>query len=222
LGSSKEKIEIKEITRGMVVLSPTSFRAILEVSPINFSLKDEEEKKAIIATFEGFLNSLLFEVQILVLTRSVDVEHYARQIEEYAHKEENAILKRQALAHVDFVRGLVAQNNLLQKKIYLVVPYDEGGGTPFSRKGKGGKGESWEDQLNRARMQLNQRVATIRTQLATIGLRARELETHELAELFYVIYNPRRAEIQRLTKDEFKGYSAYAITSTRWTERRPR
>ena len=50
--------------------------AILEVTPINFSIKTDEEKEAIIKGFQKFLNSLDFPIQILITTIPLNIENY--------------------------------------------------------------------------------------------------------------------------------------------------
>ncbi|MEM3401635.1 MAG: hypothetical protein QXH08_00190 [Candidatus Hadarchaeales archaeon] len=233
-GSTVDRISIREITRGMLIISPYNFRAILEVYPMNFGLKDGTEREGIISMFENFLNSLAFDVQILVVSRAIDVDDYVKNIEEYAAKEKNETLKEHALLHANFVRRLVKEKNLLQKKIYIVIPYDDysdyrSGKESFSSRllralglklgpetyetteKKSDAFSAWEERLDRARLQLNQRVSSVRNQLAAVGISTKELSTYEIAELLYYLYNPYRAEVQKLTEEEFRRHSSLAI-----------
>ncbi len=52
--------------------------AILKVESINYSIKPEEERKAIIYAFQKFLNSLDFPIQIIMNTGVLDLNAYLK------------------------------------------------------------------------------------------------------------------------------------------------
>src|SRR5258708_27477985 len=62
--------------------SPTrrSYRAVLQVSPINLSLKAEDEQEAIIERFAALIKSLSFPLQILVRNRRQDLMPYIQRL----------------------------------------------------------------------------------------------------------------------------------------------
>ncbi len=57
-----------------------SYRAVLEVSPINLSLKAEDEQEAVIERFGALIKSLSFPVQILVRNQRLDLSPYIRRL----------------------------------------------------------------------------------------------------------------------------------------------
>ena len=57
-----------------------SYRAVLEVSPINLSLKAEDEQEAIIERFGALIRSLSFPVQILVRNQRLDLTPYIQHL----------------------------------------------------------------------------------------------------------------------------------------------
>ena len=73
---SRRQIQIKEVKDGIILLSNNQYRAVLETSSINFELKSEAEQDVIIDSFQNFLNSLSFPVQILVRVREIDADQY--------------------------------------------------------------------------------------------------------------------------------------------------
>jgi hypothetical protein len=78
----RDMVYLRETKGDMLCLyapaSPTkrSYRAVLEVSPINFSLKAEEEQEAIIERFAALIRSLSFPLQILVRNQRLDLAPY--------------------------------------------------------------------------------------------------------------------------------------------------
>ena len=82
----RDMVYLRETKGDMLCLyapgSPTkrSYRAVLEVSPINFSLKAEEEQEAIIERFAGLIRSLSFPLQILVRNQRLDLAPYIHRL----------------------------------------------------------------------------------------------------------------------------------------------
>lgn len=64
------------------MLPNNEYRAILQVSSLNFELRSEEEQDAIIETYESFLNSVGSNLQILVRTREIDMDKYLDDLNE--------------------------------------------------------------------------------------------------------------------------------------------
>ncbi|MGH7238597.1 MAG: TraC family protein, partial [Candidatus Saccharimonadales bacterium] len=64
--SSRRQINIKAIDDDILTLPNGRFRAVLEVSSVNFELKSEAEQDTLVETYQSFLNSLPCALQILV------------------------------------------------------------------------------------------------------------------------------------------------------------
>lgn len=56
--SSRNQIALKGVRDGILMLPNNEYRAILQVSSLNFELRSEYEQDAIIETYESFLNSV--------------------------------------------------------------------------------------------------------------------------------------------------------------------
>src|SRR5579859_1251263 len=57
-----------------------SYRAVLEVSPINLALKAEEEQEAIIARYQTLIKALTYSLQILVRNTRLDLTPYIQRL----------------------------------------------------------------------------------------------------------------------------------------------
>ena len=79
--ATQEFVPIKEVQDGIVILKDGSMRAIVLASSLNFSLKSDDERNAIIMQFQDFLNSLDFAVQISVQSRRLDIRPYIALLE---------------------------------------------------------------------------------------------------------------------------------------------
>lgn len=195
--STKYFVVLESIKDGMIVLKGGIVRAVLAVSSVNFALKSQEEQDAIIYRFQQLLNALDFSLQIVIHSRKLNIDPYLGQIKERERLQENEFLRVQISEYHDFVQSLVEHSNIMTKSFYVVVPFSAGEET---RK-KGVKSifhkkmlSFSEERLAQLKTQLWQRVEFIAVNLHAMGMRAVPLNTQELIELFYRLYNPERKE----------------------------
>jgi len=73
--ATQEFVPIQDVRDGIVILKDGTMRAIVLASSLNFSLKSDDERNAIVSQFQDFLNSLDFTVQIAIQSRRLDIGH---------------------------------------------------------------------------------------------------------------------------------------------------
>ena len=177
------------------------------VSGINFELKSEEEKNITLATYQNFLNSLDFSLQILIHSRKLNIKGYLAKLNDKKEEENNELIKEQISEYVQFVKSFVDANEIMSKTFFVIVPYDSislgsstnklFSGIPFlggSKKSQREEDKSIEEKV----IQLDQRTEQVISGLGTIGLRAVPLNDEELIELFFNLYNPKPIEQEEL------------------------
>lgn len=192
-------VNIREIRDGVVSLKKGGLRRILIVSGVNFDLKSEAEQTLILNSFQNFLNTLDFSVQLFVHSRKVNVDAYLEAMRSRMNEEENQLLKIQIEEYVEFIRTFVEENAIISKSFFTVIPYEsaavvEGAKGILGLFGKKPKGEVKEQAPREALEQLEHRVNQVIDGLEQIGLRAAPLGDGELVELFYNLYNPQLVE----------------------------
>lgn len=203
---TQDLIPIQEIRDGVVILKDSTMRLVLLVSSINFALKSEDEQNAIIFAYQEFLNSLDFPVQIVVSSRKMDITPYLEQVKALQEKQMSELLRLQMDEYINFVGELVRGSNIMTKTFLVVVPFSvtqsrkEG---LMSRVLKGAKGVAGgrkisDTEFEHTRGQLVQRANQVATGLSGMGLRVVPLNTEELLELYYTMYNPGTSRNQRL------------------------
>ncbi len=72
--STQRYLPFSEVRDNIIIMKDGSARIVLRVEAVNFALKSEPEQDAIIYSFQHFLNSLQFPIQILVRSLKVDIE----------------------------------------------------------------------------------------------------------------------------------------------------
>lgn len=197
--STQDFLEFDQIRDGILIMKNRSLRSILLVSSLNFALKSGEEQDSIIYNFQNFLNSLDFACQVVVQSRRLNMAGYLEKIREIGKLEKNELLKVQISEYEKFIDDIVSQGTIMQKSFYVVVPFSLSE-TKVSTMSQARKkfmktaGAMTEDEFQRAKTQLFQRVEFVALGLRGCGLQAVPLNTLEEIELFWGLHHPKEAE----------------------------
>jgi len=179
--------EIKDIVDEVVLFTGGNACSILEVNATNFALLSADEQNSKIYSYAALLNSLNFSIQILIISKRLDISEYIISLENQIKKTQNEGLAKQIQLYKDFVAELVKVNSILDKKIYIAVPYsslEKGVMGASSAISSGG-----DDFLPQAKAALKSKADTLLSQLARIGLKAKVLEKDEIIRIFHDVYN---------------------------------
>lgn len=182
--SARQQIAIKGVRDGILILPHNEYRAILQVSSLNFELRSEEEQDAIIDIYESFLNSVGSSLQILVRTREIDMDKYLDDLGERLDDEKEEIYRTQLQNYDEFIRSLITTNKILTRHFYIIVPYKPTGKADFDL----------------IREQLNLKLDIVAKGMTRLGMHSDQLTSLEALDLFYSFYSPAQAKIQPLTE----------------------
>src|SRR3990167_5625974 len=117
-------VEVKNIKNGAVFLKKGGLRKVLIVGGVNFDLKSEAEQNLILQSFQNFMNTLDFGIQFFIHSRKINVSEYLEQLKARKEEEPNELLKIQIEDYAEFIRVFVAENPIISKSFFVVVPYD--------------------------------------------------------------------------------------------------
>lgn len=197
--ATQEFVPIREVRDGILVLKDGSMRAIIMSSSVNFALKSPDEQQSIIYQFQNFLNSLDFSVQICIQSRRLDIRPYISILEQREKEQTIDLMKIQTKEYIQFIKAFTESTNIMTKTFFIVIPY-----TPPSinlekkrfsnplaeKKMKTTQKENFEE----ARSQLEQRMSVVQQGIVRCGVRAVQLGTEEVVEVFYKLFNPGSTE----------------------------
>lgn len=158
---------------------------MLQVSAVNFGLLSDREQMAIIGSFAQMLNSLSFSLQIVILSERLNISSYLTILDKAQKAQPNPLLSEMITEYKQFVQSLVKENEVLDKKFYIVIPLF-----------------SLELGLTASKANLEQKIKTVLLprrdqiirQLSRVGLRTAQLSKQQLIEVFYNIYNGQMTE----------------------------
>ncbi len=190
-------LKLSEIRDDTIIMNDGTLRAVLAVSSTNFDLKSQEEQNALIYSYQRFLNSLEFHIQILMQSRKMDIAEYTERLKHIMERQTNELLRMQTSEYIDFINRLVESANVMNKNFYVIIPYEMSvtpakGSNFFSKlfsKNKTQEISSREQSFSDYQKQLEERVGSISSNLSSAGLRVVRLNTDQLIELVYNSYN---------------------------------
>ena len=110
----KKLVEIKKIENN--IIKSHKDIAILQITPLNFSIKTKEEKETIIYGFQKFLNGLDFPIQFVVTTNKLNIDTHLASLEKRATNKD--LFKDFS----DFMKSNIEKNEMRNRHFFLVIP----------------------------------------------------------------------------------------------------
>ncbi len=204
--STQYLMPINEIRNNTIVLKNGALRSLIEVDGINIDLMSSEDQENMLQMWQSFLNNLDFSVQVLIVSRKANIDSYIQNVESKLETIYEEMLQLQVSDYIEFVRDFTSNNKIIDKKYYIIVPYD-----PFILKKTGFVSQIKDmffnifnlnreaftqdtvladNEFQKNYQQLILRQDTIISQLLKMGLSARLVLTNEVIPLVHNIYNP--------------------------------
>lgn len=207
--STQEHLDVYEIRDDLVVLKSGTVCAVLQTTAVNFDLLSEIEQDATIAAFSMLLNSITFPIQIVLRSKKLDITNYIEKVRKLEQKIQDPLMRIQAESYRKFIQDTIKNNEVLAKNFYVVVPSGrtserEPGSGPFDFfiKLMGIHNKRVNVDVNKvvktAGDKLYPKLDHIIKEFNGIGVRAKQLTTQELVELYFDIYNPSTIHGQRI------------------------
>ena len=140
-----------------------------------------------IYAYSELLNSLSFPVQILILSKKIDVSTYLDYLEDKINKQSSDILKKRMIAYREFIKSVIKINTVLEKRFFFIVPF-----SPLEMGVSGANPGSLNKEyvFTRAKTALYPKRDNLLRLITKIGLNGSILQRQELTELYYNLYNP--------------------------------
>lgn len=208
--STQNTLLIAELREGMAIMNDGSFRAVISCQSINFDLMSAREREGVEYSYQAFLNSLYFPIQIFVRSQKVDIGPYLDRLAKLRRNQDNLLLGVLMDDYMNFIDVLSQETNIMDKDFYVVVPYYPAGDVAsFTQNSKSIfsaflKPEQQkmvtidQNTYTKAKEEIGNRVNAVMSGLFQMGVKSFQLNTKQLGELYYNMYNPDTAVRQPL------------------------
>lgn len=206
--STQGTLLFSELRDSMVIMKDGSFRAVVACKSINFDLMAETEREGVEMSYQDFLNSINFSIQILVRSQRIDIRPYIEKLEGLRRNEDNMLLARLMDNYIDFIDELSQEANIMDKSFFVIIPYYSSKEAEhnmnetknffkaLNRNKSTGPVQINRDVYDKATTEMNHRCDAVIQGLYSIGINAVRLNTEALGHLFYSFNNPSEAIYQ--------------------------
>jgi type IV secretory pathway VirB4 component len=92
--------------------------AMLEIQPLNFRIKTEQEKESVITAFQKLLNSFDFPFQFVVTTQHLTIDNYLEALKKRVKD------KKLFKGFQKFILSYIKQHQMRNRRFYIVIPDD--------------------------------------------------------------------------------------------------
>ena len=113
----------KILDNGIIKINNFTFIKIIKVSSINFNLKSEFEKEAILNSYKIFLKTCQFNFQILIQSNKKDLSKNISIINNQLRSENNNISEI-SKKYIKYINELNNKNKSSSKNFYLIIKYE--------------------------------------------------------------------------------------------------
>lgn len=125
----KENISVQEwlpfeqiLDNGIIKLKNNDYIKIIKVMPINFNLKSELEKEAILNSYKLFLKTCNFNFQIVIQSNKEDLSKHISNIQNQLILENNniSVISKK---YIEYIKQLNYEKKSSSKNFYIIVKY---------------------------------------------------------------------------------------------------
>lgn len=123
LESVQDYLPIREIRGGVIETTDGRYIKILEIEPINFTLRSDEEQFNIISTFASWLKISPMRLQFKSITRKADSDRHVAMIRSELEREANAQCRAMGDDYIRLIRD-VGSREALTRRFFLIFEYE--------------------------------------------------------------------------------------------------
>ena len=187
-------IPIKKITHGIIETTDKRYLKIIEIEPINFLLRSNEEQMNVIWDFASWFKVSNIKIQFKSITKKADSERHISLLKKDMRDETNPEAIEMGKAYIKLIRD-VASRDALTRHFYLILEYEPDSNMTRS------------SSFNDIYVQLNTAANTAKAYLSRCGNNIIEPTNEDIAttEILYGFFN------RRTSLDEPFQYRVYRV-----------
>lgn len=106
---------------GIIKLKDERYIKIIKINPINYELKSELEKEAILNSYKIFLKTCDFNIQILIQSKKENLNNHILKLEE--EKIKNSKLKNIYNNYIEYIKKINIENKSSSKNFFIIIDF---------------------------------------------------------------------------------------------------
>ena len=178
----------KILDNGIIKLKNNEFIKIIKINPINFNLKSDLEKEAILNSYKIFLKTCNFNFQILIQSNKEDLSKHINNIQQQLIQENNNISEI-SKKYIKYIKKLNENKKSSSKKYYIIIKYKNN--------------NEINNIENYATQELNDKYFKIKDNLSRCGNKVKDFsEKEEIKNILNSFFNKRICFYNEQNEDE--------------------
>ena len=189
--STQDWIPIEQIFKNGIIKTKSKYIKILKVVPINYNLKSDLEKQAILNSYKLFLKTCNFDIQILIQSSKENLEKNILNVQKNIQKKENKYLKKLSEDYIEYINKINSNKKSSSKNFYLIISK------------KISKEQDFNESFDMIKNDLKEKYFKIKECLARCGNSVYELNSkEETLKIMHSFFNARK-EKKKKNKTKF-------------------
>ena len=124
--TAQSYLPIRDIRNGIVETTDGRYLKILEIEPINFALRSDEEQYNIISSFASWLKISPMRLQCKAITRRADSDKHVALVKQELSQEENPQCRAMGEDYLRLIQQ-VGSREALTRRFFLIFQYEAAG-----------------------------------------------------------------------------------------------
>ena len=170
------------LKNGIIKLKDNTYIKIIKVNPINFNLKSDFEKLAILNSYKIFLKTCNFDLQLLIQSNKEDLTTHISNVKENSKEENNFNLNNISNQYIEYIKKIKKKKKSSSKNFYIII-----------RNSNEELNLEYNKDIEKiASQDLNDKYFKIKECLSRIGNNVKNLENkEEIKEVLFSFFNSR-------------------------------
>ena len=122
--TTKEWLPFEKILENGIIIRKNSYIKLIRILPINYDLKSNLEKEAILNSYKIFLKTCDFNIQIIIQSKNEDLSKYFYNLSMISQKENTNKMKEIIENYIKFIKTKSEEKKASTKYFYIAIKYD--------------------------------------------------------------------------------------------------
>ena len=109
---------------GIIKLKNNSYLKIIKIIPINFNLKSELEKEAVLNSYKIFLKTCQFDIQILIQSKKENLSKNISKIQLNNLNEKNNKILNYKNKYINFINEININKKSSSKNFFIIIKHE--------------------------------------------------------------------------------------------------
>lgn len=106
---------------GIIKVKENNYIKIIKIIPVNYNLKSDLEKEAILNSYQTFLKTCQFDMQIIIQSNKEDLSEHIKKIRKQNEKQENKNMKLLCEQYIEFIQRKNLEQHSSSKNFYIII-----------------------------------------------------------------------------------------------------